>query len=56
MRQNWAFYWYQNLRKSAKNLKQSDRAPLSTIFNISLFSLLSIEQYAFIDRAGKRGL
>ncbi len=29
MRKIWAFFWYQNLRKFEKNLKQSDRAPLS---------------------------
>ncbi len=29
MRKIWAFFWYQNLWKIEKNLKQSDRAPLS---------------------------
>ncbi len=29
MRQIWAFFWYQNLPKFEKNLKQSDRAPLN---------------------------
>ena len=28
MRKIWAFFWYQNLQKFEKNLKQSDRAPL----------------------------
>ncbi len=28
MRKIWAFFWYQNLRKFEKNLKQSDREPL----------------------------
>ena len=31
MRKTWAFFWYPNLRKFEKNLKQSDRAPLKEL-------------------------
>ena len=39
MRKIWAFFWYQNLRKFEKNLKQSDRAPLKWNVNNNLYRI-----------------
>ncbi len=48
MRKIWAFFWYQNLQKFEKNLKQLDRAPLN-MFN----DLKEIDFAIFLKQPGK---
>ncbi len=58
MRKILAFFWYPNLWKFEKNLKQSDRAPLSNNYPIFLWCVtyMQVDVCFVIVLAGKWNL